>query len=115
MERGLKLSSKGDLLKDASRYRFMHEPRKPHMEAALRVVRYLKNTPGQDNHVFHERTRLIEMDCHYIRHKIQDGSVVTKHVSSSFQLADVFIKALGKDFFIPLIRKLGVRDIHSPT
>lgn len=26
---------------------FMHEPRKPHMDAALRLVRYLKDTPGQ--------------------------------------------------------------------
>ena len=27
--------------------RFMHEPRQPHMAAALRVVRYLKLAPGQ--------------------------------------------------------------------
>jgi len=27
--------------------RFMHEPRQPHMAAALRVVRYLKSAPGQ--------------------------------------------------------------------
>ena len=27
--------------------RFMHQPRKAHMEASLRVVRYLKNTPSQ--------------------------------------------------------------------
>ena len=27
--------------------RFMHAPRKPHMEAALRVLRYLKSSPGQ--------------------------------------------------------------------
>ena len=26
---------------------FMHEPRKPHWEAALRVLRYIKGTPGQ--------------------------------------------------------------------
>ena len=26
--------------------RFMHQPRKAHMEAALRVVRYLKNAPA---------------------------------------------------------------------
>ena len=72
MERGLKLSDKGDLLKDLGHYRrlvgrliyltvsrpnityfvhvlrrFMHQPCKLHMEAALRVVRYLKNAPGQ--------------------------------------------------------------------
>jgi len=72
MERGLKLSDKGTLLKEPNQYRrligrliyltvsrpditytvhvlsrFMQQPRKLHMEAALRVVRYLKKAPGQ--------------------------------------------------------------------
>ncbi|TXG51383.1 hypothetical protein EZV62_023907 [Acer yangbiense] len=242
MEKGLKLSNNGELLKDPSRYRrlvgrliyltitrpditysvhilsrLMHEPRKPHMEAALRILRYLKNAPGQvilisshddltlraycdsdwagcpitrrstisycvflgssliswrskrqktfslpsaeaeyramagacfelswlrylltdfgivhpkpallfcdnkatlhiaANPVFHERIRHIEMDCHFIRDKIQNGWVVTRHVESSHQLIDVFTKALGKESFIPMDRKLGVLDIHSPT
>ncbi|RVW97674.1 Retrovirus-related Pol polyprotein from transposon RE1 [Vitis vinifera] len=30
------------------RRKIMHAPRRPHMEAALHVLRYLKNSPGQD-------------------------------------------------------------------
>ena len=67
------------------------------------------------NLVFHERTRYIEMDFHYIRDKIQDESTATRFVNSAHQLADVLTKALGKDFFTSMICKLGVRDIHSPT
>jgi len=55
------------------------------------------------------------MDCHYIRDKIQDGSITTKHVDSAHQLADVLTKPLGKEIFVPMVSKLGVQDIHSPT
>ncbi|PRQ25572.1 hypothetical protein RchiOBHm_Chr6g0285111 [Rosa chinensis] len=54
-------------------------------------------------------------NCHYIRDKIQDGSVETRFVSSANQLADILTKAFGKEIFIPMIRQLGVQDIHSPT
>jgi hypothetical protein len=55
------------------------------------------------------------MDCHFIRDKIQDGSIVTKFVTLANQLADVFTKPLGKENFSTMIRKLGVLDIHSLT
>jgi hypothetical protein len=72
MDQNLKLSESSDLLKDPFQYRrlvgcliywtitqpnitysvhvlsiFMHAPRKPHMELALRVMRYLESSLGQ--------------------------------------------------------------------
>ena len=72
MEQNIKLLDSGELLKDPSQYRqlvecliyltitrpyitylvhmlsrFMHAPRKPHVEVALHVLRYLKSSLGQ--------------------------------------------------------------------
>lgn len=67
-----------------------------------RSVEYIAHNPA-----FHEKTKHIKQDYHYVREQVEEGFLNTVHVSSSMQTVDLLTKALPVEQHLLLTSKLG--------
>ena len=55
------------------------------------------------NLVYHERTKYLEIDCHFTPEKVMEGLLQLTFLPTSSQLADIFIKIIPSTQFCHLI------------
>ena len=61
----------------------------------------------------HARSKHIDIQWHYQREKIEDGSVEFKFIPTEQQIADGLTKALTKEKFLIFRRALGLEEYRS--
>ncbi|KAA0052231.1 putative mitochondrial protein [Cucumis melo var. makuwa] len=66
-----------------------------------------------NNPVQHDRTKHVEIDRHFIKERLDNGSICIPYIPSSQQVDDVLTKGLLRLHFD--LCKLGLIDIYVPT
>jgi hypothetical protein len=65
------------------------------------------------NPVFHARSKHIELDYHFMRERVALGQLITKHISTNEQVADLFTKQMSKAALTSFQNKLCLQPKHS--
>lgn len=64
--------------------------------------------------IFHERTKHIDVDGHFIKDKILNGGISTPFMKFENQLADMFTKSLCHNWLDFICCKMGLYDMLQP-
>jgi hypothetical protein len=65
-----------------------------------------------NNPVYHARTKHIEVHYHFIRENVLAKEIDLIHVSTKYQVADIFTKALGINKLKKFRKMLGVLEVN---
>ncbi|GJU54910.1 retrovirus-related pol polyprotein from transposon TNT 1-94 [Tanacetum coccineum] len=67
------------------------------------------------NNVQHSRSKHIDIRHHFIRERVEKGMVELYFVTIDYQLADIFTKALPREWFEFLLPRLGMKSMTPET
>lgn len=93
--------------------RIFHDLQVPNLEPVPLKCDSLVAIYIAKNPVYHEHTKHIQVDCHYVRQKLQ-GLIHLSHVLTNNQFADVFAKPLSGPKHKEAVRNLGFLS-HPPN
>ena len=68
-----------------------------------------------NNPVQHDRNKYDEIDGHFIKERLDNGSICIPYIPSSQQVVDILTKGLLRQSFDSCVTKLGFIDIYVPT
>ncbi|GJV04514.1 retrovirus-related pol polyprotein from transposon TNT 1-94 [Tanacetum coccineum] len=67
------------------------------------------------NNVQHSRSKHIYVRYHFIKEQVENGVVELYFVRTEYQLANIFTKALPRERFNFLVKKLGIKSMSPKT
>ncbi|GKD56583.1 hypothetical protein Tco_1289970 [Tanacetum coccineum] len=67
------------------------------------------------NNIQHSRSKHIDIRHHFIREQAEKGVVELYFVTTDYQLADIFTKALPRERFKFLLPRLGMKSMSPKT